>query len=129
MTAVWIALVLALVLTLVACGIMLVRKLFRLFAALGDLFSAPAVLGDVDSPDGPARTFAVLESPGVARSRVAELTRLRMERAATRHELRMQRAIALMRADASPIAARLAGLDSIRRKVGGTYAKDDHHDQ
>ena len=125
MVWVWIALVLVLLATLVLCAVILFRKGFRVLAALGDLFAAPAILDGVHRAELEPRANAVLEAAGVARARFAQHSADRMDRKIDRQQRRMERARDLLRADAGPIAERLAGLDSTRRRVGDAYTKDD----
>ena len=123
----WVALIVALVVVLAACAWMLVRTFVRLLEAFAELIAKSAILDGAHRLDAEPRVFAVLEAPGATRARVVRHSTERRLRVLDRRRRRSDRAYALLHADVGPIAARLAGLDSIRRRLGGAYTKDDHH--
>ena len=93
----WIAVVLALVLMLVACTWMLVRKFIRLLAEVGDLLVKPAILDGVHRGEPEERPMpAVLESRVEVAARYQSVARARHERKRQRAAARRERALALI---------------------------------
>ena len=85
MVWVWIALVVALLVTLALCGISLVRKSIALLQSLADFFSLPAILDGVHRPDPEPRPTPAVLRP---RAEVAEEHAARRQRS---HERRLDR--------------------------------------
>ena len=97
MVWIWIALVVALLVTLALCGVMLVRKFVALLQAFADFVSLPAILDGVHRADPEERpTPAVLRPrPEVAAEHAARVQR-RYERRETRRAARLARGRALV---------------------------------
>jgi hypothetical protein len=95
----WIALIAVMIVTLVACTWMLVRKFIRLLAALGDLLVKPAILDGVHRAEPEERPLpAVLQPRAEVAARYNALARARAYRRSRRSEARRERALALISA-------------------------------
>ena len=95
----WITVVVALIVTLVACTWMLVRKFVRLLAELGELLVKPAILDGVHRAEPEERPVpAVLEQRSTVAARYQALARARAERRGQRSVARRERALALISA-------------------------------
>lgn len=91
--AAWVAVAVALVATLAACGWMLVRKGIRLLEALAELLAKPAILDGVHLSAAEERpTPAVLEPRSDVAARYHAATLLRRERKRLRTVERLARA-------------------------------------
>lgn len=89
----WAGLVLALLVTLAACGWMLVRAFIRLLEAFAELLAKPAILDGVHRSGPEERPLpAVLESRSVVAARYRELALARRDRREQRHRERLNRA-------------------------------------
>jgi len=94
---VWIALVVALLVTLALCGVMLVRKFVALLQAFADFISLPAILDGVHRADPEVRpTPAVLRPRGEVAAEHAARVQRRHERRETRRATRIARGRALV---------------------------------
>ena len=104
MTWVWVGLVLALVVMLVLFAIALFRKLLAVVQAFSDLVGTTARLDGVHRAEPEARPEpAVLAGRAAASSRWSVVSQRRRDRRDQRHEARLARGRALVRAD---VAAR-----------------------
>ena len=93
----WVGLVLALLVTLGACGFMLVRKFVRLLEAFAELLAKPAILDGVHRGDPEDRPVpAVLEPRAIVKGRDDEVALLRQERRAQRVLARRERGLRLI---------------------------------
>ena len=91
----WIALVIALIVTLALCAVMLVRKFVALLQSAADFVSLPAILDGVHRADAePRPTPAVLRPRG----EVAAEHDARRQRSAERRHARRERRLARGRA-------------------------------
>lgn len=99
MTIVWVLLVVALLATLIGCGVMLVRRFVRLLEASAELIGTSAILDAIQSPTRePREQPAVLQPRALMAARQHELARLRAERKHQRSLARLERARALISA-------------------------------
>ena len=97
---VWITLVLALIVTLLACAWMLVRKFIRLLKAFSELLVTPAILDGVHRGEPEERAVpAVLEPRPAVAAQYHERSVARQERRELRRSARLTRARALISAE------------------------------
>jgi len=97
MVWIWIALVVALLVTLALCGVMLVRKFVALLQAFADFVSLPAILDGVHRADPEERpTPAVLRPRSEVAAEHAARVQRRHERRETRRAARLARGRALV---------------------------------
>jgi len=97
MVWVWIALVVALLVTLTLCAVMLVRKFVALLQTFADFVSLPAILDGVHRADPEERpTPAVLRPRGDVGAEHAARVQRRHERRTVRREARLARGRALV---------------------------------
>ena len=97
MVWIWIALVVALLVTLALCGVMLVRKFVALLQAFADFVSLPAILDGVHRADPEERpTPAVLRPRSEVAAEHAARVQRRYERRETRRAARLARGSALV---------------------------------
>ena len=124
---IWLALGVLLLTVFAFFGWLLFRKFIGVLEAFTDLASTTVVFDGVQRTEVEPRRYAVLEGTGAARARRAQFASARRDRRIARRQRRYDLARALVRADPAPIIDRLTGLDSTRRRAGGTTVKDDRH--
>ncbi len=100
MVWVWIGLVIALIVTLVLCAVMLVRKFIALLQTAADFLSLPAILDGVHRADAePRPTPAVLRPRGEVAGEHAARRQRSADRRHDRRERRLARGRAIVAVD------------------------------